>query len=45
VRGNLLPGKREEVDDTSGLRVPFVTADARQREAARPAGLTILWAD
>jgi hypothetical protein len=31
--------------DTSGLRVPFVTADARQREAAEPAGLPILWAD
>ena len=30
--------------DTSGLRVPFVTADARQREAAQPAGLPILWA-
>ena len=28
----------------SGLRVPFATADARQREAAEPAGLPILWA-
>jgi len=29
--------------DRSGVRVPFVTADARQREAAEPAGLSILW--
>jgi predicted nucleic acid-binding protein len=29
---------------TSGLRVPFVTADGRQRIAAEPAGLPILWA-
>ena len=29
--------------DSSGMRVPFVTADARQREAAEPAGLSILW--
>jgi len=30
--------------DISGLRVPFVTADIRQREAGEPAGLSILWA-
>ena len=29
--------------DGSGMRVPFVTVDARQREAAEPAGLSILW--
>ena len=29
--------------DRSGVRVPFVTADARQREAAEPAGLSTLW--
>lgn len=28
----------------SGLRVPFATADARQRDAARLAGLYMLWA-
>lgn len=28
----------------SGLRVPFVTADIRQREAAEPTGLPVLWA-
>jgi predicted nucleic acid-binding protein len=28
----------------SGMRVPFVTADVRQREAAEPAGLALLWA-
>ena len=30
--------------DMSGLRVPFVTADMRQREAAEPVGLSVLWA-
>jgi predicted nucleic acid-binding protein len=28
----------------SGLRVPFATADTRQRDAAEPAGLRVLWA-
>jgi len=30
--------------EMSGLRVPFVTADARQQEAGEPAGLSVLWA-
>jgi predicted nucleic acid-binding protein len=29
---------------TTGLRVPFATADARQRDAAGAAGLSVLWA-
>ena len=29
---------------TAGLRVPFVTADARQRDAAEPSGLPVFWA-
>jgi predicted nucleic acid-binding protein len=28
---------------TTGLRVPFATADARQRDAAEPVGLAVLW--
>jgi predicted nucleic acid-binding protein len=29
--------------NVSGLRVPFVTADTRQRDAADPAGLSVVW--
>jgi hypothetical protein len=51
IRGNLLRtldaihlAAALTVQSTSGLRVPFATADARQREAAAPAGLSVLWA-
>jgi uncharacterized protein len=29
--------------ETSGMRSPFITADARQREAARQVGLDVIW--
>jgi hypothetical protein len=32
-----------EFEGSTDLRIPFITADRRQREAARRAGLNVVW--
>ncbi|TKB72304.1 MAG: type II toxin-antitoxin system VapC family toxin [Nitrospira sp.] len=29
----------------SGLAIPFITSDAKQRDAAQATGLTVIWVD
>jgi hypothetical protein len=29
--------------EVSGMRIPFITADGRQREAARELGMNVIW--